>query len=85
MNQEYGSAGASVGKNGSDKRSGSLNEEQLQILRNALDGSVLDASNGFRFEHVKTFVEFASRVSPKFFGYFVESLNQGARHHAGNG
>jgi hypothetical protein len=69
-------------ENGHDRLSRLLNQEQLVLLRNAVDGSVFDTPDGLGFKYIKTFVEVASGISPKFFSHFIEGFRERADHHS---
>jgi hypothetical protein len=62
-----------------------LNQEQLMLLGNTIKGSIFDTPDGLGFKHIKTIVEVASSISPKFFCHFTHSLSERAHHHSGEG
>jgi len=68
------SASTSVSKNRTNHPARLLNQQQLVLLINVINGSVFDTPDGLGFERIKTMVEIVAGISPKFFSYFAESL-----------
>ncbi len=70
---------SSLSKRGSNNRSRLLNQQQLIILRNAIQGSIFDTPDDRGFQSIKTLVEVATGISPKFFSNFIDGLSQGTK------
>jgi hypothetical protein len=71
-----------ISKLGGNDRSRLLDQDQLIRLRKAVDGSIFDTADGLGFESIKTLVEVASGISPKFFRHFTDSLRQSTDAHS---
>ena len=74
-----------IGEHGPYDFPGLPEDDQLIILRKKIEGDVVDAPESAPFKFIKAFVGFATRVHPKFFGYFTEGLDDRPQNHSGEG